>query len=79
MGQLPCLVISSAITGFGREMIKLTQKKVTELFSKQNNFDHDAQVIYGDTDSVMVKFGVSKVEEAMSLGKKAAEEISKCF
>jgi len=37
------------------------------------------QVIYGDTDSVMCKFGVKTVAEAMGLGKIAAESISKKF
>ena len=39
----------------------------------------DAVVIYGDTDSVMVKFGVKTVGEAMVLGRHAAEQISKQF
>lgn len=37
------------------------------------------QVIYGDTDSVMVQFGVPDVEAAMTLGKEAAEYISGTF
>ena len=37
------------------------------------------QVIYGDTDSVMCKFGVDTVEEAMKLGKEAADYISTKF
>lgn len=37
------------------------------------------QVIYGDTDSVMVQFGVPTVEEAMNLGKAAADFISGTF
>jgi DNA polymerase delta subunit 1 len=36
-------------------------------------------VIYGDTDSVMVKFGVETVAEAMRLGAEAAELVSKTF
>lgn len=39
----------------------------------------DAVVIYGDTDSVMVKFGVDTVAEAMELGQHAAAEVSKKF
>ena len=39
----------------------------------------NAVVIYGDTDSVMVKFGVETVAEAMELGHYAATEVSKKF
>jgi len=38
-----------------------------------------AEVIYGDTDSVMIKFGVESVAESMELGKVAAVEVSKLF
>lgn len=37
------------------------------------------QVIYGDTDSVMVKLGVATVKEAMGIGKEAAEWVSSHF
>lgn len=37
------------------------------------------KVVYGDTDSVMIKFGVSTVAEAMELGKEAAEYVSAKF
>lgn len=37
------------------------------------------KVIYGDTDSVMVKFGVKTLEEAMKLGQEAAEYVSAKF
>lgn len=37
------------------------------------------KVIYGDTDSVMVQFGVPTVEAAMNLGREAAEYISGTF
>ncbi|KAK1403870.1 DNA polymerase [Heracleum sosnowskyi] len=36
-------------------------------------------VIYGDTDSVMVLFGVTNVEAAIAMGREAAEYISKTF
>lgn len=38
-----------------------------------------SQVIYGDTDSVMVQFGVSTVEDTMKLGREAADYISGTF
>jgi len=36
-------------------------------------------VIYGDTDSVMVKFGTADIAKAMELGKEAAAYVSKHF
>ena len=38
-----------------------------------------AKVIYGDTDSVMVQFGVKTVAESMELGREAADTISAHF
>lgn len=37
------------------------------------------QVVYGDTDSVMCRFGVSSVAEAMALGREAADWVSGHF
>ena len=34
----------------------------------KNGYEYDAEVIYGDTDSVMVKFGPPDVKGAMALG-----------
>lgn len=79
VGQLPCLEISSSVTGFGREMIDHTKRMVEAKYTVQNGFEHDAQVIYGDTDSVMVKFGTDSIEKAMEFGKEAADMVSKTF
>lgn len=46
IGTLPCIQISSTVTAYGREMIAKS-KKMAE--------DHGHVVIYGDTDSIMVK------------------------
>lgn len=35
-----------------------------------------AEVVYGDTDSVMIKFGVKTVEESMPLAEEAAGKVS---
>lgn len=58
IGQLPCLEIASSVTSYGREMIFQTKTLVEEKYKKENGYAHDAKVIYGDTDSVMVLFGV---------------------
>ncbi|KAE8733567.1 DNA polymerase delta catalytic subunit [Hibiscus syriacus] len=76
VGQLPCLEISSSVTSYGRQMIEHTKKLVEDKFTVLGGYEHNAEVIYGDTDSVMVQFGVSDVEAAMNLGREAAEHIS---
>ncbi|VDP76684.1 unnamed protein product, partial [Schistosoma mattheei] len=76
---MPCLEISASVTSFGRLMIEQTKLHVESKFNIANGYKHDAVVIYGDTDSVMCKFGVSTVTEAMELGRKAAEIISEEF
>ncbi|XP_043698298.1 DNA polymerase delta catalytic subunit [Telopea speciosissima] len=79
VGQLPCIEISSSVTSYGRQMIEHTKKLVEEKFTTVRGYEHNAEVIYGDTDSVMVQFGVSTVEAAMKLGREAAEYISGTF
>ncbi|KAL1538994.1 DNA polymerase delta catalytic subunit [Salvia divinorum] len=79
VGQLPCLEISSSVTSYGRQMIEHTKKLVEEKFTVLGGYEHNAEVIYGDTDSVMVQFGVPSVEAAMDLGREAADYISGTF
>jgi DNA polymerase delta subunit 1 len=52
---------------------------VLEKYNRANGYEFDSKVIYGDTDSVMVKFGVSDRARAMALGKEAAEYVSTLF
>ncbi|VUZ57732.1 unnamed protein product [Hymenolepis diminuta] len=79
VGKLPCLEISGSVTAFGRQMIEETKRLVEEKFTMANGYRDNAMVIYGDTDSVMCKFGVSTVAEAMELGREGAEYISSKF
>lgn len=79
IGQLPCLQISSTVTLIGRSMIEKTRDYVESLYKKENGYTYDSTVIYGDTDSVMIKFGVKTLGEAMVLGRDASERISKEF
>ncbi|XP_068434290.1 DNA polymerase delta catalytic subunit [Clinocottus analis] len=79
VGKLPCLEISQSVTGFGRQMIEQTKQLVESKYTIANGYQADAKVIYGDTDSVMVKLGVATVREAMDIGTKAAEWISSHF
>jgi len=79
VGQLPCLQISSSVTAYGRTMIDTTKQAVEARFTTANGYPADATVVYGDTDSVMVKFGVKDVPTAMKLGAEAAKEVTKMF
>jgi DNA polymerase delta subunit 1 len=55
---MPCLAISAAVTAYGRQMIECTLNWVQQEFNISKGFKHDCEVIYGDTDSVMVNFKV---------------------
>jgi len=73
VGKLPCMEISASTTAFGREMIELTRAEVEKLYP-------GASVIYGDTDSVMIKFGEGmSLSDAMERGREAAERITALF
>ena len=78
-GKVPCLAIASSTTSYGRQMIERTKGEVEAKYTIANGYTHDAQVIYGDTDSVMVKFGTTDLREAMKLGEEAAAFVSSKF
>jgi DNA polymerase delta subunit 1 len=72
-GMLGLKAIASAVTCRGRQMIDETKATV------EGNFE-GSEVVYGDTDSVMVKFKLDesltteqKIAEAWKLGEKAAD------
>jgi DNA polymerase delta subunit 1 len=69
IGKLPCLAISSSVTSFGRQMIEKTKQEVEAEYCIANGHKYDAEVIYGDTDSVMVKFGPTDLEAVMAMGR----------
>ena len=76
VGQLPCVEIANSVTGFGRQMIEATKQCVETTYTVANNYSHDAIVVYGDTDSVMIKFGPADLETCMKLGTQAAPYIT---
>ena len=79
VGKLPCLAIASSTTSYGRQMIEKTKHEVETKYTMANGYSHDAQVIYGDTDSVMVKFGTNDLSKAMECGREAADFVSSKF
>lgn len=60
-------------------MIDDTWKYVETHYTVANKYAHDAKVVYGDTDSVMIKFGTTDLAESMRLGLEAAGRITETF
>ena len=72
MGKYHCLGVADCTTFRAREMLYQTQTWVKEMYN--------CDVIYGDTDSVMVLFFDAKTrEEAFELGDEAADKITERF
>lgn len=72
VGQLPCLPIASAVTAYGRQLLLETKAYVEREYE-------GAEVVYGDTDSVMIKFGLDEMEDVMKRAEEAASAVSQIF
>ena len=46
-------------------MIFKTKEYVTDNYTKKNGYKEDAEVVYGDTDSVMINFKIHDIKQAM--------------
>ena len=79
VGALPCLQISSSVTAYGRKMIEKTRDLIIGKYNIKNGYKYDSSVIYGDTDSVMIKFGVDNLHDAMILGRESSEFVTSNF
>ncbi|KAI0334514.1 hypothetical protein GY45DRAFT_1318071 [Cubamyces sp. BRFM 1775] len=79
IGKLPCLPISTSVTAYGRQMIEKTKQEVEAEYCIANGYTHDATVIYGDTDSIMVRFGPTDLPTVMRLGSEAADFVTAKF
>jgi len=79
VGQLPCVAIASSVTSYGRQLLEKTKEFVEDKYTKAEGYEYDAQVVYGDTDSVMIKFGPDNVKETFPLAIEAAERCTKIF
>ncbi|XP_070396474.1 uncharacterized protein [Dermacentor albipictus] len=69
---LPCTEIARSVTAYGRTLMDKTVYYVEKKYTQH-------EVIYGDTDSVMIICRGKTVAEAMEMGKALAELISSHF
>ena len=79
VGQLPCLPIASTVTAYGRDLLLKTKEFVETKYTKANGYANDAEVVYGDTDSVMVNFGFGDVAATLPKAEVVAAEVTKIF
>eukprot|EP01129_Flabellula_baltica_P001427 TRINITY_DN1131_c0_g2_i2.p1 TRINITY_DN1131_c0_g2~~TRINITY_DN1131_c0_g2_i2.p1 ORF type:complete len:1050 (+),score=220.95 TRINITY_DN1131_c0_g2_i2:342-3491(+) len=77
--QFHCPEISSSVTAYGRQMIDQAQEAIKLEYSIENGYPKDAEIIYVDTDSLMVDFGVNNIFDAVKMGKEAGELASQAF
>ncbi|KAJ2584320.1 DNA-directed DNA polymerase delta [Coemansia sp. RSA 1836] len=78
-GGLPCLQISTSVAAFSRKMINEAIAEIEQHFSVVKGRTHDAEVIFGDRNSILIKFGVQEPEDALKLGQEAAEHSTTKF
>lgn len=77
-GFLPCVPIAAAVTATGRAMIERTKSLAESMVP-------GSEVIYGDTDSVMVRFHVADPDKRLDvathfeIARRVAEQISETF
>ncbi len=74
-GFLPCVPIAASVTATGRNMIAKTAQLAVELVP-------GSEVVYGDTDSVMVRFAADDphdLKAQFDIATRVAEQISKTF
>jgi len=76
-GRYPCLAVAASTTFRAREYLFFAKSEV--LRWSEETRGKPCRVVYGDTDSVMVHFGVSSNEEAYALGEAAADFITNRF
>ncbi|QLQ81416.1 hypothetical protein HG537_0F01770 [Torulaspora globosa] len=70
-GRMPCSDLADSIVQTGRETL---EKAITLI---EDNVDWGAKVVYGDTDSLFVYLPGKSREEAFTIGKAIAEQVTK--
>ena len=65
--------------GLRSYLLLRTREFVESTYTIANGYPANAEVVYGDTDSVMVNFGFGDVAETLPKAEKVAEEVTKIF
>lgn len=60
--------IASSVCAEGKRMVALSSHVTSKEFRKENGYAGDARVVYGDTDSIMVKVWKLPIAEMLQLG-----------
>lgn len=75
-GMLPCLAVAEVVTAVGRGMLERVDRKVLEIHK-------NAQVVYGDTDSLFIRLRLEPTQEGVNrafvLGRQLSEIVSSLF
>jgi DNA polymerase delta subunit 1 len=71
-GFLPCVPLASSVTNVGRGMIASTRDLIEASYA-------GSTVVYGDTDSVMIDFGVDDLHACFRMGEEAAAMVTRTF
>lgn len=78
-GQLACMEVAESVTAYGRKLIEETAGKVKSVFGPGCEEDMNANVIYGDTDSVMVHLPGNDHERAIARATRIAERCNEDY
>lgn len=74
-----CPEIAATVTATGRDMLDDTARLVRTTFTRANGYPFDAEIVYGDTDSVFVKLAGITIQESARYGQEMADFVTAHF
>lgn len=75
-GKMVCTPFFESVTACGRTIIEQTKNAAEAQYKFTNGYENDAIVIYGDTDSLMINFGVKSLDRSIELGREFVRKIN---